>query len=561
MSKKCDFLLDPPLWLTDHWLTLLPTTIRNEIWTADEMLELQESINHVNIHLEQIVTRAKNSLFHKDDDPPEMKENLSINGGQGNLEHGLAMGNSNSEKMKHPDCTSLVRSSVSSGVIGVASQIREGGRSPHGNSLSRLEGGTEDDNEKRIRQQIAVKTRRRSSITKLFRNFVPRPVLKLNTKLEDLAAPIFINDFLKRATTMSIQEVNEAITSVVCEDFAVALIEKISGDDDDNFPALLIGALIKYLRDEEKRNKQTSNVIRTVIAAFFEVGDEVSDFVLAILFMIESGNLKWAAILMFVFMGLNRAMAALFSYIKNEPLVRCAEALIGIKTITDTYRILTHGKDNSFSEQELKLVVQSRMYTLGIGLALESLPQMVLQLSIVMAEMKSSTLDQGILAAQITSILASCSSIGFSFASLSIDNVRSLYNSHPIIVFLANIDEDISTFLFSTTNWKETLRDELWDIPMHSSLDWGIPELVGDHDANHAAHISAYMSCDLPWKKITTWLQRKKAAFLESPPLWMTPEWFDNLTPEVKRNVWSQPGELEELITKVKEVCAKAKEQ
>ena len=96
---------------------------------------------------------------------------------------------------------------------------------------------------------------------------------------------------------------------------------------------------------------------------------------------------------------------------------------------------------------------------------------------------------------------------------------------------------------------------------MHSSVNWGVPKLVGDHDANHAAHIDSYPSCYLPWEKITTWLQSKKAAFLESPPLWMTPGWFDKLTPEVKRNVWTEPGELEELLTKVKEVCAKAKEQ
>eukprot|EP00948_MAST-09A_sp_MAST-9A-sp1_P000841 g841.t1 len=128
-----------------------------------------------------------------------------------------------------------------------------------------------------------------------------------------------------------------------------------------------------------------------------------------------------------------------------------------------------------------------------------------------------------------------------------------------VIIFLANIDENIFTFLFSTVNWKQTLRDELWDIPHHDSGHWGIPELLGDHDANHAAHIAKYLTCDLPWDKITAWLLRKKDAFRESPPLWMTPEWFDNLTPEVKLKVWTRPGELEQLINKVKQICDEAK--
>eukprot|EP00948_MAST-09A_sp_MAST-9A-sp1_P004105 g4105.t1 len=116
------------------------------------------------------------------------------------------------------------------------------------------------------------------------------------------------------------------------------------------------------------------------------------------------------------------------------------------------------------------------------------------------------------------------------------------------------MDEDVSSFLFSTVNWKQTLRDELWDIPIHASGDWGIEELFGDTDANHGMHVRNYKSCDLPWDKIKAWLITKKASFLESPPIWMTVDWFDNLTPEVKKSVWKEAGELELLIEKVAEV-------
>jgi len=729
MSKKSDFMVDPPLWLTEHWLTLLPTTIRDEIWTVDEMLELKESIRQVKINLKHVVTRAKNSsahlLLHQNDKgtedvalPSNLSPNaaLSISATQGDMDHVSTMGKRISEKIEYSDHTSSnVHSSVLSGVVGVVTQITERQRPPQGNDPSQLEGGAEDDEKKRIRQQIAITARRRSSIMESIRNFVPRPMLKPDALLADLATPIFLNNLLDGAATMSIEEVNEVIALAVNEDFAVKLIEGMADDNNDNFPALLIGALIKYLRKEDKRNNETSGLARTVISAFFEVGDEVSDFVLAILFLVDSGDLKWAATLMFVFMGLNRFMGALLAYTCKEPFLRCIEALIGIRSITDTFRILTQGSEMMSGTVSL---IQVRASTLIVGLTFESLPQMVLQLSIVLAEMKSGTLDQGILAAQIVSVLASCLSIGLSFASLSIDGCKAKKIYHPsmstwlpsndgfretilficlvawsflhvllvacgfsalfafadyvvslpivlghfflfntmryavndvgwrglsmykmqntstalitlplimtlafiggqtvpamqlraqcisgpsvftygisssiliamvslfvyipdtsmkllfivlsimyflvVIVFLVTMDENIFTFLFSTTNWKETLRDELWDIPSHGSRMFGIPELVGDHDANHAAHIDSYTSCYLPWEKITTWLRSKKAAFLESPPLWMTPGWFDKLTPEVKCNVWTEPGELEELLTKVKEVCAKAKQQ
>ena len=39
-----------------------------------------------------------------------------------------------------------------------------------------------------------------------------------------------------------------------------------------------------------------------------------------------------------------------------------------------------------------------------------------------------------------------------------------------VIVLLSNIDENLISFLFSTVNWKQTLRDELWDIPLHKQF-------------------------------------------------------------------------------------------
>eukprot|EP00948_MAST-09A_sp_MAST-9A-sp1_P000250 g250.t1 len=462
---------------------------------------------------------------------------------------------------------------------------------------------TEGTNSKRLRLRVATELkRRRSSIVASFRPFVPEQPTKSGDILEVLAVPIFLKGLLECAASLSASEVQEEITSALAEDFARRIIElryDNDGDDSDTFPAMVIGALIKHLRKEKESEREKGNMARTLIAAFFEICDEVSDIVLAILFAVDANDLQWAANLMFVFMGLNRFMCFLLSITFKEPFWRRFEALLGAKSITDTYRLVTQGADAWAGSINM---VSMRTYVLGAGLALESLPQMMLQLTIVMSEMKGGTTNQGILVAQMASVLASCLSIGLSFGSLSIDQIRSLKLWHPsgpilftyaiassitisvvslivyvpdvsmkilfgilaiaylitVVIFLANIDENIFTFLFSTVNWKETLRDELWDTG-HLSAFWGIPDLVGNHDANHAAHIARYRTCDLPWKKITSWLRSKKVAFLSSPPVWMTPEWFDNLTPEVKREVWTEPGELEALIDKVKRVCAEAR--
>ena len=436
---------------------------------------------------------------------------------------------------------------------------------------------------------------------------------------------------------------------------------------------------------------------------------------MAILFSLNAGSLGWAATLMFVFMGINRTVVAIAAYTFNLPFYQILEGLIGLKSITDSYRLVTYG---GMTRSGSVAITTVRTYTLGIGLACESLPQMILQISIVLSELDNDGFNQGIFVAQFLSVLASCVSIGISFATISVDTASSRKETHPSggkwlpkddsiretllfvcliitnalhlllsafgfsslfvfaditvslsilfgsflvfttlryvvndvgwrglgvynaksdvgifssiiitgipyfvianvsnlmvvryqggigplpftygvvssmaiamtsifllvndsliklifgilfgvyvvvwLVFFSAMDETLSSFLFSTVGWKQTIRDELWDIPMFASPDWGIEELVGDDDANHAMIISLYKSCDLPWDKIEKWLIEKKSAFLESPPIWMTVDWFKNLTPKVKERVWTEPGELELLIEKVAEVTKTVKER
>eukprot|EP00948_MAST-09A_sp_MAST-9A-sp1_P001494 g1494.t1 len=522
LSKKHDFLLDPPMWLSEDWLSLIPENIRATVWDADDFMDLKDAIHQVEEKFRSILLSSGKKTA------PIRPHQTHFN------RHRIA------PMEPQPNTETSIR-------IVPSEQIE---------NAESLNNGPTDDPSLRCKVIQQLK-RRRSSIVQSLKDFIPQHTLHRDMPLKDLRVPLALQSLLKKAEVLSRSDIMETAYSVLEEEFAKVIIDTNEPETHDDFPALVLGALLKYLRKKTTEKEKDVSVARTVVAAFFEAGDEVSDIVLAILFAMDSADLWWAAVLMFVFMGLNRAMNAFNSFVLGEPFLRICEALLGVKGITDSYRIVTQGSHLNSGKVD---IITSRAYCLAIGLACESLPQMMLQLSIVLGKMKNKEMNQGILAAQITSVLASCLSIGLSFASISLDGADDQRMKHPII-FLANIDENLIPFLFSTVNWKETLRDELWNNPAHASYAWGIPELIGDHDALHGRHIQNYKVTDLPWKKIERWLRSKKASFLEKPPLWMTPGWFDNLTPEVKKAVWNEPGELDELVAKVKEFCRRAVEE
>ena len=130
------------------------------------------------------------------------------------------------------------------------------------------------------------------------------------------------------------------------------------------------------------------------------------------------------------------------------------------------------------------------------------------------------------------------------------------------VIFFLNIEQGTwRTFFWQGGSWAACLCNELWNFPFHSAPDWGIPELNANHDANHAMHIVLYRHCDLPWEKIKDWLRDKKQEFLDDPPLWMSVKWFDELPANVKDAVWTQPGQLTQLLDKVKEVTKKEEDE
>eukprot|EP00948_MAST-09A_sp_MAST-9A-sp1_P001933 g1933.t1 len=404
LSKKNEFLADPPPWLTEEWLSFIPTSIQNEIWSPDELSDQQKSIVLVPSFYSPSSGKLLLTLPKSD---RRRKRNDSGSG-------------TRVEEKKSPGESKM--------------QIDD--------AKSKVTNGAKLAQENILRSKVANSyNRRRSSIIASFQNFVPLQKSKSNISLQDLALPMFLRNLLKQAASISTYDVDEVINSALAEPFAESVID----GSDDKFPSIIVGALMKFFRENDGMTQSKANMTRIIVAAFFEIADEVSDVVLAILFAYDAKDLQWAATLMLVFMGLNRLGGVIWSMIYGVSFMGICEAMIGIKSITDTFRLITQGAE------------------------------------------------------------ARC----------------------------------------GTTNM--------------ITMRFAILELLHDHDANHGGHIAIYRTCDLPWKKITVWLRNKKSSFLESPPLWMTPEWFDNLTPQVKRDVWTEVGKLEELIDKVKEVCAQAK--
>eukprot|EP00948_MAST-09A_sp_MAST-9A-sp1_P002179 g2179.t1 len=598
--NKQTFRANPPIWLTKDWLALIPKNVQDKVWDPVEYRDLLRHISKIE-NAFSVQQSANQTLSEKKSKKPKdghskkkdfrelMRKDNNSNRSKMKTDKqideytkGKYKNNENSNAAT-PDKRTDERTKltiVSSSEIQNSRGRETMGENENSSSPSKITKGKQGNLESR-----AINANNQSIRKKLITNINKRKSslsgsmssLPLMASLGEDDVPIVLKKLLKEAESLTIDNIIIASAEVMDKELFDILLGRDKKATVEDMIFIICKGFLGQINQQKKKAHVVEGVSRILFAAFFELLDEVSDFVVALVFAYDSKNLQWASVLMFVFMGLNRFVGLIWSKFHfKESLLGQIETLLGVKCITDTYRIVVR---SGASQGDAAVLMMKRAVFLGSGIVFESLLQMILQLSIVLSGIKSKEIDQGVLPVQIASVIASCFSIGLSLGSVSIDNAKTLKPIHPsanpsmkllfiilsityiinVIIFLANIDENIFTFLFSTINWKQTLRDELWGIPLHGSGDWGIPELLGNHDAHHAAHIAAYMSCDLPWDKITVWLRRKKDAFRESPPLWMTPEWFDNLTPEVKLKVWTEPGELEELITKVKQICDEAK--
>ena len=92
-----------------------------------------------------------------------------------------------------------------------------------------------------------------------------------------------------------------------------------------------------------------------------------------------------------------------------------------------------------------------------------------------------------------------------------------------ICIFFHSIEPDSRmSFIWTWKNWKDVLRDEIWDQRWHFSEGWQIPSLNGNLDAHRAFLVTFYPEFHLPWEIIKSWLIEKTADFQNDPPLWLS---------------------------------------
>eukprot|EP00948_MAST-09A_sp_MAST-9A-sp1_P004106 g4106.t1 len=405
-EKKTTFRNDPPTWLTVEWLNLLSKDVRANVWDTREYSDLKIRIQEVEKAF-LLSVAAKKILLNRTNEPKPTKSNrtsimtiaedknisntpnmkpdkswdkrvkMKIHPNDNNpLKSGPAQDKDVSDvkpnkyldkstKMKiHPrneetlkedssmndkrsiDIPTLItkREDVITEKNNENSEvIPEKDQDTSSNILSNNvqgeeHGDEEDDRTKAIRKEVAEHMRRMSSLGGSL------GILPLqNNQKEENDSPSVLKELFEKAETMQMDKVKEVSKQALDgELFDILLGPEKDATGEDIMLTILKGFLRQRKKQVEKKNIN-EGVPRILLAAFFELFDEVSDIILAGLFYADTDNKRWAGDLMFAFMGLNRLMQLLFSLSFGESKWRACEGLIGIKCITDNYRMIRDG--------------------------------------------------------------------------------------------------------------------------------------------------------------------------------------------------------------------------
>eukprot|EP00948_MAST-09A_sp_MAST-9A-sp1_P001052 g1052.t1 len=176
--------------------------------------------------------------------------------------------------------------------------------------------------------------------------------------------------------------------------------------------------------EQAERTKQATMRQRCTITGAVEVADELTDVLMTIQYFTGAVTTLWAGWVMVGFMIANRGVQFIWALWNHDSPRRCLEAILGVRAITDTYYMVTKGPNACIAGSTAPMImVQAER--IGTSLALESLPQMILQLSMFFTSMKAKeTLNQNIFLSQMASVMASCGAMGMSCATSAFDNAH-----------------------------------------------------------------------------------------------------------------------------------------
>eukprot|EP00948_MAST-09A_sp_MAST-9A-sp1_P001288 g1288.t1 len=359
-ERKTIFRDTPPTWLTAEWLVSLPKKVIADVWNISEYRDLLDQICEVEksfaakISTKRALPAFKGGpkLLKSIDvqsttltDPPKLKPKKCFNQSTKMKIHPISentfkndsVENNNvpntkpdkdldvdvkwksSRKNENAQSKSSVgdRKLIMKGEDDVTNGtnievISEKDQDTFPNIVSNNDPGhervaEEDERTKAIRREVVKNMRRMSS----FGGSVLTSTKMRTVGEKDI--PSVLKELFEKAETMQVDEIREASKEAVDgELFATLFGQEKDATGEDIMLIILKGFLRQWKKGEEKKNIN-EGVPRILLAAFFELFDEVSDIILAGLFYADTDNKRWAGHLMFAFMGLNRLMQGLFS--------------------------------------------------------------------------------------------------------------------------------------------------------------------------------------------------------------------------------------------------------
>eukprot|EP00948_MAST-09A_sp_MAST-9A-sp1_P000706 g706.t1 len=246
-EKKTSFKHNPPTWLSEEWLKLIPENRRNEVWNEEEYLELCGMIRRV----EEDFRRKQRGIILEDVDNAEIE-------------------NDDQEKEKE-------------------------------NGSLEQEIARQQQQRNAARQKVIENIKKRGSSFMGSLNALP-----VTNDSEENDIPEMLKKLFAKSEFLEIDEIIQESKLVLNNGLLDTLLGPQKNASAEDIVLMILRAFLCERKKQKKKENITEGVPRILLAAFFELFDEISDIILAGLFYADADNKRWAGHLMFVFMGLNR---------------------------------------------------------------------------------------------------------------------------------------------------------------------------------------------------------------------------------------------------------------
>eukprot|EP00948_MAST-09A_sp_MAST-9A-sp1_P001247 g1247.t1 len=315
-----------------------------------------------------------------------------------------------------------------------------------------------------------------------------------------------------------------------------------------------------YLRSEYVGKPDRGNVLKTfgslIVLDLFEFAPVVN---VIVFFYVGEVTAGWILLGCIIFERMLQVIATIA--LESLSLSSVLASLVGVKTFLTSYYVACHGLHAKVEGSKVNLAV-ARMFQKGVNGIFASTPQTILNAYMIFSRLKTGGAITGTMRTQIFVVLAVCFSMGASLTNLIQEADRNFakrgyYKSMTQILLKENgqfsaalLKEARETFYWSKQNWKDILRTEWWDNPLYESSEWNDIHLIGDKGANYAAMILKFVSGDLPWDKLVSWLNDNKDAFRDNPPTWLSKEWLTLIPKQYRDKVWDD-DEYEDLCLRL----------